>query len=476
MVLDWLKTLAGQRPLNQADVYGEHRRAQLSWLRDADPSIPEVEAAVIGLTTDPDGYVREAAVQRLRPIRSSAAFRACVNRMNDWVPQVRSAATMACETVLDQEALEVLLANLDVLLDLKRWTRVGHGDFLARLQALIDDPRSRPEVMRRFPASQGRVARFLLETMMAWPDADRVQLAVLAAGHGDVSVRSGMLRNRGFWAFEGRRNLLLRLTGDRHPKICRGALGLLWELERNAPETAAAIELALLSPSQSVRDFALWCARDMVFDLDAYLTQRAVEFPGAARHDLGFIGLVSSLKAKSWLPLIREACNDPRPGIRRAALAAWARIDGRGAELAVGNALNEASGKVRKLAFKLVQKGSVALSLEQIQSAADTALCMGAFERFVLLTQHMPYWDRLAALFAALPRAHASPDRQVLLMAFVHWERQRKYGFASLSPEQQARLRTGYEISGLKGVWAERFQGVFPLVAEGLAEPPEAKE
>lgn len=453
MSLKWLEQLverlSRQAPPGDRDAWAAERRRTVQRIAQLDVTVPEVEAEVIAMTHDSDGYVREAAVSHLRLANSDTAFRASIERMNDWVPQVRLAASLACDAYLTLERVDILFACLDAVLDLASGSRADHGEFLARVDGIVDHPDNRNQVLRLFAAGHGPVARYLLSRMLTWNDVDSGALARLAAAHGDFSVRAMLVGARRLWTFPECMPYLYRLAADRHPRIRKLALGHLCEVAPQAPETGTAIERCLLDPAKSVRDFSLWCIRDRDFDMDAHLAKWAADFPGDQAHDTGLLGLLGSHGSGEWLPLVRQAITDHRPAVRRAALAAWASLDRNQADLPVAAALNDASGKVHKLALRLVQKGRVALSSKQIADAANTAVDRRGFARLVAIAHLMPFWEQLELLLEATPKANTEQARGEIVAALMEWEGQRQYAFSSIAAEQRQRLRASFARSGL---------------------------
>lgn len=89
-------------------------------------SIGSSSAELIAASSGWDGYVREYAVRRLTTFRSAPALAALVERLNDWVPQVRYAAVEGFRHYLCEEHVALLLQNLDLILSLRDKRRGNH--------------------------------------------------------------------------------------------------------------------------------------------------------------------------------------------------------------------------------------------------------------------------------------------------------------------------------------------------------------
>ena len=173
-----------------------------------------------------DGYVREAAVRKLGAAQSAEAFRALLVLLNDWVPEVRAAATEACANFVRPERLDIILANLDSVLALTRKSRANHGTFLGKISGVLEVPDARSAILQFFPGSCGEVARNLLVRMLAWEGSDHAEILCLAAQHPDFTVRAALIaacERQGFPV-----EVLRKLLGDAHPRNRKAAFRVLW--------------------------------------------------------------------------------------------------------------------------------------------------------------------------------------------------------------------------------------------------------
>lgn len=454
---------------------GRHQRAHptgglaaIEWMARADMADPESEKAVVDLSRSWDGHVREAAVRKLADAASVESFRAVIERLNDWVPQVRQAAAQACQSRLDPERLDVVLACLDSILALAGQSRADHSLFLSGVGRLLETPQAHFEVAQFFVGSRGPVARYLLERLLA-RDASPADTLLLAAKHADFTVRSAAIAACENPDVAIAAEIMHSLLSDPHPIIRRNALRVSLTRPMDGEAKARLIRSALMDRSHAVREFALWHAKKSGFDLDAFLARQA-----NGTHDrralVGLIDLIAMLSKIAYLPLIQQAARDENPRLRQAALVAWVGLSRQTADIAVARSLTDPSDKLARLAATLVRRGKVALSGEQLSGAAGTALDQGNLSRLLVVSQLMLIWDRLECLLGVMVNLDSSEDKMKMKLALREWERDKGKSFSGVSAGQAARLRALVELAGYADLAASEQDVCSVLSQYGLLE------
>ncbi|HZX32934.1 MAG TPA: hypothetical protein VFF03_16405 [Rhodocyclaceae bacterium] len=457
---EWLRVLdecLGQSGRNwNWSAYQSNRARLLDFLASADVSDGLVEARLVEMADYYDGFVREVAVRMLGAARSEGAFRVLVRRRNDWVPQVREAAVRSSAKFVAPERGDLLLDCLELILAVARGARGDHALFVAQVDDALRAPENRDKVLCAFGKARGGVARHLLSILLALPDDHLAAVFDVAVGHADFTVRSMLLRECGRRDVPEELSLLVRLIADPQPRIRKGALQLLWEKHQESGALAQALERCLFDPAAAVREFVLWCRRGQGWDVAARVREQLAAWGRDARADVAAIGLIGTLKASEHLARVQEAFADKRPAIHRAALVAWASLDRATADVPVMAALTDVSGKVYKVALCLVRKGRVALSNEQLRSAARVAAAGGDSCRHVVILQLLPFWDRLEACLEATPHIRTAADEAQIVAALKTWGHCQRYAFSSLPTERQAAIRAAVAQGSVLALWRRR--------------------
>ncbi len=148
------------------------------------------EAAVMGvLSTHPDGYVRQAAVERLALLGDGGELPPLLLRANDWVPQVRAPAHEALRTRVVEAYVPHWVRSLALVLRLRGCGRGNYERLVEGVLALLRTPAARDEVRAGLSSPDTSVRRACLRILL---DAEGAGLDALigdALGSGD-----GMLR------------------------------------------------------------------------------------------------------------------------------------------------------------------------------------------------------------------------------------------------------------------------------------------
>ena len=163
---------------------GDDRRHVANVVMQARP-----EAAWV-LSMDGDGYVRAAALERMRaPAETAARFTTIALRLNDWVPEVRAEAVRAARRVWSETPPEVAAQASPYLLSQRfLWKRWGEEE-----AACVDEVLRRSDVAERLTARlkeevSGPLGRTLLQALR-FPIYER-GLAELATGARLPTVRA----------------------------------------------------------------------------------------------------------------------------------------------------------------------------------------------------------------------------------------------------------------------------------------------
>jgi hypothetical protein len=156
--------------------------------------------------------------------------------------------------------------------------------------------------------------------------------------------------------------------------------------------------------------------------------------------DPGALALIGMLGARQHLPLVQSSFMGRCPAVRRAALVAWVQIGKETAGAAVVQAVLE-SGKLSKTAKRLIAKGLVDLSGEQLTAIVETALTQRQFDKALGFINRLPLWDRFEYLLRCLANAGDDAELVKLKSALQEWERVQSRSYLKLDAAQCRRLR-----------------------------------
>ncbi|MGZ0700708.1 HEAT repeat domain-containing protein [Pseudomonas sp. L5B5] len=311
-----------------------------------------------------NGFVRQAAVRGLAAHPSASALAALLERLNDWVPQVRQEAAAAVEAYWAPEHAGLLLQTLAPLLALAGKQRADHGATLERATAVLQLAQVRDQVQGAFGRCRGKAARFVFELLLKGVE-DRPALLALALRHPEVSVRQMAVDACAQLPGEQAVPLLEEVMRSCGASVRVKALRLLLPLLADPREY---LRQALLDPSGALRCLAHWAApRHGLDPLDVLLARLQQPAPGNKRQWLGLLGLVRELQEPRADAMLQQALASPAPSVRLLALQA---LGERGlAQQLV--ALDDSSDKVFECALSLLRQQPWAVFDEALEQRLD---------------------------------------------------------------------------------------------------------
>ena len=409
------------------------------------------------LASDGNGYVRESATRALVGAQSPEALRVLLERLNDWVPQVRQAAREAVEAYLQPARLPVLLANLDALLALTTKGRADHGEVLERAGALLRLREARIEVMRHAMIRHGAAARFLFAQLAeGCEEAVRARVFGRFLEHPDVTVRLQVVRACGEYAADWSTELLLRALDDAHFAVRREALHLAFPRCTEAAARHALLARCLLDRCTPVREWAVWLAHKSGLDCPAFVRTQVEMARLSGQTPAELLGLIHALCDSAQLLFVQAALRHPQVKVRRMALLAFVRLAPQASDEAVAKALADPAPKLLQLARRFIGEGTVALSTKQFQQAFAEAIERCGMARAVLIAEMMMYWERLDSLLVCA-KLCAPGERRIVSQAFQAWAR---VGMVNAQPDPARRLLLQARLRELKRL------GVLPETPE----------
>ncbi len=311
-----------------------------------------------------NGFVRQAAVRGLAAQPSAEALVALLERLNDWVPQVRQEAAAAVEAYWAPEHAGLLLQTLAPLLALAGKQRADHGATLERASAVLQLAQVRDQVQGAFGTCRGKAARFVFELLLKGVE-DRPALLAMALRHPEVSVRQMAVDACAELPDEQALPLLEEVMRSCGASVRVKALRLLLSRLADCREYLAQ---ALLDPSGALRCLAHWAAPRHGLDPRAVLLARLRQpAPGNKRQWLGLLGLVRELQEPQADAMVRQALASPALSVRLQALQTLGER-GMAEQLA---ALDDASDKVFDCALGLLRQQPWAVFDEALEQRLD---------------------------------------------------------------------------------------------------------
>ena len=360
------------------------------------------------LSRHSNGFVREVAVRELCSHPSPDALIALIERLNDWVPQVRNLAASGLQYYLTPSQAQALLAALEPLMNLAACRRVDHGATLSAARVVLQSPSIRDEVYKNFLARQGKAARYLFALLLEVEPAPEALLCS-ALAHRELTVRLMAITACGTLPVAQAQPLLLEALSRRGVSVRVRALHALLPL---LDDPRQVVREALLDESPSIRHLAHWAASRHEIDALNVLTERLnQELPVMKRDWLGVLGLAGDLNVGIVQEWHTEALRSAYSSVRHAAVKLLR--DDQLPEMF--EALDDPSEKIFVAALDQLNKQPWARVKDRLDTKLNKNWHGLSLPRRAALFQVRPRWQQLAYL---LERLEAEPD------APAYWLRQ----------------------------------------------------
>lgn len=401
------------------------------------PKTEESRLSVIAVATfHPSGFVREEAIRLLADSRDGSELPYLLIRLNDWVVNVRMAASAVVEQRLHEGPLTPFVRNLGLVLRLAECGRISHVDFVRRVVRRLIDLKHTDDLLEVIRRGERRVARQCFQHALAMPGPHQPQLIQEGLRATDVVLRLWSAQH--VLATETGNELaktLAVLERDSFMPVRREALATHLKAY---PETAVQVlREALLDPNPSIREFSRF-----------YLEKHGMSQKDSAAHyhsavtakdrlDAALAGLGETGTEEDAALVVPFLMSADRK-IRRTAVRATGRLAGdKHIDLLLG-CLTDDSPKVSREAEQSLQRQAGSLDPERLWS-----IFAGDHRTFVRLSvlallDSTGTWKKLPFLI----RAASEKDRNVALTAEKYIERRYNRVFTKPTAEEHEGIQS----------------------------------
>lgn len=386
---DWLERLKNRAP---AAEYWENWR-----LQEAQSALRQGHAKGdwARLSRHSNGLVREAAVRELGELPSPEALTALLERLNDWVPQIRTLAKAALQRYLTSEYAAELLYALPQLMALAGRQRDDHGPTLAAARSALQAESARSLVDAAFVSSQGQAARFLFALLLEASDTP-AKLLEQALAHREMTVRQQAVL--ACQALPGEQAVALLHQALQTPGASVRVKAMHALLQR-LDDPRKLLRRALLDASPAMRNLALWAAPRWQLKASQVLSSRLQQaLPEGKREWLGVLGLAADLDTRLQGDWLQAALLAPQSSVRLAAVSNLGDTQLH-EQLA---ALDDSAGKVFAMAVRGLSQQPWPALAEALDARLERDWQQLSPMRRNALMNLRPRWQQLAFLLRRL--------------------------------------------------------------------------
>lgn len=377
-----------------------------------------------------NGYVRQAAVERLAKYRGALPMAFLLLRINDWVRPVRAAARLTVFGRLhearqgDRGRFDELLENLALVQNIERWSRDDHGPVRSAIELTLSkyplDDLLDVAQKTKIGARQLRLFRRMLEHH---PDA---RFKIIERG---LNSRNGAVR---FWAArEAIRNLSLEELGAFMDAMQKDPLAIVrYEAvfalaTKLHPNDPAIMIPFLVDPSADVRFLAAYYLEKSKFDVRNHYLQILEGATDATRAPV--IAALGARGKPGDEAAISRYCEHADPEVRAAAVFARGKLQ-RGDDISwILRALQDSHKSVVREAARQLESRAHIVDPQILDAwfASESRLSMR--RQALRIGAKMERWDALIFLLKALRRNDLALHKDIeievrrWIQGFVDW-------------------------------------------------------
>lgn len=382
------------------------------------------------------GYVREAALDRAAELRSLDLLPAVVDRLNDWVPQVRQRANALVLDWLPLLDADVAIRLLGTVQHLRVARRIDHSTWLQAFEQAVVAQVGADRIAAEVSGIDAIVARTCYRLLAEHGLVDPVTLVRLGLSNGtDIVVAHKTAES------------LVRLSADDRETLGRLALrspfgmvraSALRSLLSDGTETHRTLATDMLAdPNSWVRLVAnSWLERHGIDSAPVFAARLEATDSSIAVLRACLMGLAETGK-RDQVDLVRRMTTHPSARLRSHAFSAWRQLAPADKDLIARRVLADESPRVRKAVLTMNRKHGafvpcdVAWSLLRERGDVDLML------RYV---QSEP-WHQLA-LIAELETASRSDPalRERLRHELITWIDSSRLHYTRPTDAQRERL------------------------------------
>lgn len=371
----------------------------------------------VELSTHSNGFIREVAVRELCRQPSPEALVALIDRLNDWVPQVRDLALAGLNHYLSTSQAQALLFALEPIMALAARRRADHGVTLISVRDVLQSPDIQDKVHANFLTRQGKAARYLFGLLLEKNIAPE-ELLRSALAHRELTVRLAAVSACQELPVAQASPLLLEALARPGAKVrvcvMRALLPLL-------DDPGPLLRKTLLDASPSIRSLARWAApRNNVDPVAVLFEQMNQKMPARKRDCLGILGLAADLNAELDERWLTEALHSSYSTVRHAAV----RLLGDDQLPELFGVLDDPSDKVFRAAVVALGKHPWASVNARLGAKLDQDWHELSTARRQAILHLKPGWQQIAYL---LERLETEPVAKALWLRQVEQWCDRQY-------------------------------------------------
>lgn len=303
------------------------------------------------------GYVREAAIGRAVELGCNSFLESITERVNDWVPEVRRAATNALLTLLATVPAEHFVSLLPRLRSLMLATRTDHRAWLLAFERQLVEAGGTNAIIAAMTGTDFRLRRATFLVAVDHQLLSITETIELGLGSSDIVLAQCAVRLLDRVPVSDRARYIALATASPFGPIRFAAFNFI-SGDQDSSDLEPFLWRAILDSQGSLRSAAarllIERGRDVIGHCSAILDAGEL----TARQVRAGLSLLAEHRAPEAVPMLTRYGNDSRTEIRAHAIALQARISPLLKDEIASRALLDPSRKVRKVGVRLCTCGA----------------------------------------------------------------------------------------------------------------------
>ncbi|WP_168203968.1 HEAT repeat domain-containing protein [Aliikangiella coralliicola] len=352
---------------------------------------------LIELSQHRSGYTRELAVKRLENLNDPKAIPALIERMNDWVLQVRQAAKKAFLNLLVPECTAELVSALPQIYHLKSCKRLKSTPIIKAVETFFSKKADRKLLESGILHKRCNIAILCTKIIITYKIFPASQIVHLCqqSKHNIVRLKAAELLQRISSPLNVR--LISAALNDKFTPVRKKAIQLI--LDKGDTEYAVSVaKNSLTDHSSTVRMLAVNYLKKTSFNVEGYylssIDNATVPKLKCALWAIGFLSL------KSYNNKIALYLDSEFPSIRKQPLRSLYQLDEENIKQILIERLKDNSLGVRQAAVRLLAQISYLLDYKDFQGGFKQVSNKGSYSSLLRVGRNMNKWDRITLLLA----------------------------------------------------------------------------
>jgi len=392
-----------------------------------------------------NGYIREAAVNRLALSTSGAELPFLILRLNDWVSNVRDAAYRAISARVKPEYCRGFIQNFALCLRIEQGRRADHTELIHEVKELLKSEQCRDVLFESLSSPDRFIRRACFRLVLDSTHSDLSRVVTLALDDNDTVIhRWGAQKISSVSDEAVFQQLVERMKRDRFTPVRREALRIA--VTSNSPHAVEELRTALLDTHRSMRGEAFYhLQRIQPTDVAAFYREHLAQAQGSTLYSV-ISGLGETGHAEDDR-LIVPYTSHSSSKIRGAAIKALAKLRPEAHLDIFMSALEDEVPSISRQALKALARKTSLLSAARVWEIFSSTAHAHVKRNALSLLGRFAKWESISYLVRSVSE---NDDEIVELsrMAIRRWLIRFNRSFTSPTSEQLARVRDAVESWG----------------------------